>query len=86
MKKMTIEEFNKNYHIQVILVGTQNALLMDHYEELDYTEVLQPIANTAYQVYDKNWDLVLEVETEDDGIFIEALLEKFDIKELKEKK
>ena len=81
---MTIEEFNENYSILVLLQASQTAVLKNNVDELEYTENPQPIANTTYQVFDKNWELQLEVDTEDDGIFIEALLEKFKIEELKE--
>lgn len=79
-KKMSVEEFNSNYRISVKVRALQDArLINDQSEELEYDSIEEYIENINYVVYGLNGRKILTVETEDDGIFIQALLQQFDI-------
>lgn len=82
--KMTLEEFNENYSISIMVSALQNAILSEDTDELDYGGIDEVLENQNYVLYGPNGEEVLQMDGSSDTMFIDLILEKFDIEGLLE--
>lgn len=80
MKTMTLKEFNEAYYIEFTILAYQQATL--HSIELEYGGVEGILEKGPFTVYNREThENVYEIETDNDGQFIEAVKNKFRIVE-----